>query len=96
MSTRTELAPRDQTAAPKPSRTIRVIHRESFGVSDRGEEWGWSASATWWHQRWGVKGFHKRILFGAWSKTEFPEPPTIDDIVAIYNESSNYTWEVSA
>lgn len=86
----------DHQAVPKPSRSIRVIHRDSFGVADRGDNWSWSASATWWHQRWGAKGFHKRILFGMVSKSEYTTPPTVEDITAIYNESSNYVWEVSA
>lgn len=86
----------DRLSAPQLSRSTRAIHRASFGVADRGDNWSWSASATWWHQVRGVKGFHKRILFGMMSKSEYMTPPTVEDIAVIYNESSNYIWEVSS
>lgn len=78
-----------------PNRKVRVIHRDSFGTSDRGEDWGWSAQATWWHQMRGVKGFHKRILFGFCPKSEYPAPPTVNDLATIYNELTKHTWAVS-
>lgn len=78
-----------------PSKTMRLIRRGSFSTTDRGEEWAYTFHATWWHQLRGVMGFHDRLFFGRAPKSDFPAPPTVDDLAVIYNETTEYTWQVS-
>lgn len=79
----------------KQSRKVRVIKRDSFGYADRGDDWCVGFSATWWHQMRGVKGFHSRFLNSWWPKSEHPEPPTLEHVLATYNEETSHTWELS-